>query len=101
MKKIVKLSEYQNLLNQPGNHIVKVSATWCNPCKTLASTIQTLDQDIQNLFVEIDVDEAEEDLINNLNVRNVPVLIFYNGDKEYNRTVGAVTKDKILLCISQ
>lgn len=101
MKKITKLSEYQDLLNQPGKHIIKISASWCNPCKTLASTIQTLDQDVQDLFVEIDVDEAEEDLINNLNVRNVPVLIFYDGNKEYNRTVGAVTKDKILLCISQ
>lgn len=101
MKKITKLSEYQDLLNQPGKHVIKISASWCNPCKTLASTIQTLDQDIQDLFVEIDVDEAEEDLINNLNVRNVPVLIFYDGNKEYNRTVGTVTKEKIIQCISQ
>ena len=101
MKKITKLSEYQNLLNQPGKHVIKISASWCNPCKTLASTIQTLGQDVQDLFVEIDVDEAEEDLINNLNVRNVPVLIFYDGNKEYNRTVGAVTKEKVIQCISQ
>lgn len=96
MNKIKTKSEYENLLNQPGKHIIKISASWCNPCKTLASTIDSLEQSLKDLFVEVDVDDAEDDLINILNVRNVPVLIFYNENKEFNRLVGAQTKDKIL-----
>ena len=96
MNKIKTVSEYQDLLNQPGVHIIKVFASWCNPCRTLASRINDLNDSIKNLFVEIDVDEAEDQLLDILKVRNVPVLIFYNGTKEANRLVGAQTKDAIL-----
>ena len=58
--------------------------------------IDTFDDSIKSLFVEIDADEAEDDLISNLNIRNVPVLIFYNQDKEIERLVGAQKKEKIL-----
>ena len=100
MKKISTLNEYQNLLNQPGKHIIKVSASWCNPCKVLAKTIDTLDEDVRNLFVEVDAEEAEGKLIDKLMIRNIPALIFYDQDREFNRTVGAVTKDKILLTLN-
>ena len=60
------------------------------------ATINELDDSIKNLFIEVDADEAEDDLIQQLNVRNVPVLIFYNNNKEYARLVGAVLKNKIL-----
>ena len=96
MNKITTVSEYQNLLSQSGKHVIKVSANWCNPCKVLASIIDTFDDSIRSLFVEIDADEAESDLIPILNVRNVPVLIFYNQDKEIERLVGAQKKEKIL-----
>lgn len=96
MEKISTLNEYQNLLNQPGVHVIKVSASWCNPCKTLTSRINDFDNSIKDLFVEVDVDEAEDQLLDTLKVRNVPVLIFYNGTKEADRLVGAQTKDAIL-----
>ena len=101
MNKIITLSEYQNLLEKPGKHIIKVSASWCNPCKVLAKTIDTLDEEFRDLFVEVDADEAESELLVKLNVRNVPVLIFYDQDTEFNRTVGAVTKDKIMSILNQ
>ena len=96
MNKITTVSEYQNILSQPGKHVIKVSANWCNPCKVLASIIDTFDDSVRSLFVEVDADEAEDDLISILNVRNVPVLIFYNQDKEIERLVGAQKKEKIL-----
>lgn len=95
MIRIKTISEYQDLLSQPGKHVIKVSASWCGPCKVLANVINELEDSIKNTFVEVDADEAD-DVIQQLNVRNVPVLIFYDGSKEYNRLVGAVTKDKII-----
>lgn len=62
----------------------------------LASIIDTFDDSVRSLFVEVDADEAEDDLVSTLNVRNVPVLIFYNQDKEIERLVGAQKKEKIL-----
>lgn len=95
MIQIKTISEYQELLSQPGKHVVKVFASWCGPCKVLANIINELEDSIKNTFVEVNADEAD-DLIQQLNVRNVPVLIFYDGSKEYNRLIGAVTKDKII-----
>lgn len=90
------LSEYQELLKQPGKHIIKMSASWCGPCRTLKATIDSLEDSIKNLFIEIDADEADDDLTQQLKVRSVPTLIFYDGDKEYARLIGAVSKNKIL-----
>ena len=67
-------------------HIEKYGASWCGPCKILDRTLQQItDIDI----IKYDVDEWE-DLANEKGIRNVPVLIFYDGDKEVDRLVGAV-----------
>ena len=67
-------------------HIEKYGASWCGPCKILDRTLQQIkDVDI----IKYDVDEWE-DLANEKGIRNVPVLIFYDGDKEVDRLVGAV-----------
>ena len=72
-------------------HIEKYGASWCSPCKQLDRTLQQItDIDI----IKYDVDEWE-DLANEKVIRNVPVLIFYDGDNEVDRLVGAVPLAKI------
>jgi thioredoxin 1 len=67
-------------------HIEKFGASWCGPCKVLDKTLEKVTGvDIQ----KYDVDQFE-DLAEERGVRNVPVLIFWNGDKEVERLVGAV-----------
>lgn len=71
--------------------IEKFGAAWCGPCKVLDCTLQQITEvDI----VKYDVDEYE-DLAEEKGIRNVPVLIFYDGDKEVDRLIGAVSLNKI------
>lgn len=71
--------------------IEKFGATWCSPCKALDRTLQQLTTvDI----IKYDVDEYE-DLAMEKKIRNVPVLIFYDGDNEVDRLVGAVSLETI------
>ena len=71
--------------------IEKYGSSWCQPCKVLDRTLQQIkDVDI----IKYDVDEWE-DLANEKGIRNVPVLIFYDGDKEVDRLVGAVPLARI------
>ena len=72
-------------------HIEKYGASWCGPCKILDRTLQQItDIDI----IKYDVDEWE-DLANEKGIRNVPVLIFYDGDNEVDRLVGAAPLARI------
>ena len=71
--------------------IEKFGAVWCGPCKMLDKTLkQVTEIDI----VKYDVDEYE-DLTAEKGIRNIPVLIFYDGDKEVDRLIGAVSLNKI------
>lgn len=71
--------------------IEKYSAAWCGPCKMLDRTLEQV-KDVE--IVKYDVDEYE-DLATEKGIRNIPVLIFYDGDKEVDRLIGAVSLNKI------
>lgn len=72
--------------------VYKCSASWCNPCKMLTKTMDSLDIP----YISIDVDDNEE-FVAKYNIRNVPVLLFTDDDgNEIKRLVGAVSKDIIL-----
>ena len=72
-------------------HIEKYGATWCGPCRALDRTIsQITEVDV----IKYDVDE-DEDLAMEKKIRSVPVLIFYDGETEVERLVGAVSLDTI------
>ena len=72
-------------------HIEKYGAAWCGPCRALDKTLEQLTEvDI----IKYDVDEYE-DLAMQKNIRSIPVLIFYDGDNEVDRLVGAVSLNTI------
>lgn len=71
--------------------IEKYGSSWCGPCKVLDRTLQQITEvDV----IKYDVDEYE-DLAEEKGIRNVPVLIFYDGDNEVDRLIGAVSLNKI------
>lgn len=72
-------------------HIEKYGAEWCGPCRVVDTALdQITDIDI----IRYDVDEYE-DLAAEKKIRNIPVLIFYDGDNEVDRLVGAVSLETI------
>ena len=44
----------------------------------------------------MDVDEADEDFVASLNVRNIPVMLFYKGGEVFERVAGLINKETIL-----
>lgn len=69
---------------------VKFSATWCGPCKVVATQLEGLD--IQN----VDIDQDTEGLTKEANVRAVPTIIFYKDDKEVSRHAGLITRKEYI-----
>lgn len=65
--------------------VIKLSASWCNPCKRLAPIFEEISKleefkDVE--FKSVDVDEDEDMLTEKYQIRSVPtvILVDENGD---------------------
>ena len=57
--------------------IYRFTASWCNPCKQLAKTLEGEDLGVE--IVVVDIDENRE-LCEKYNIRGVPTLADSNND---------------------
>ena len=80
---------------------VDFMATWCGPCKTLATKVFP-DKEIGDYFnarfvcVQIDVDK-EKDLARKYRIQAMPTLVFMdNNGKAVTRVTGAASKTRLL-----
>ncbi len=73
--------------------LVKFSADWCMPCKTLAKTLEGIN--LPYPLESIDIDK-EPGLTGKLGVRGVPTMVLLDeNDVEVGRLVGVKTKAEI------
>ena len=73
--------------------LLKFSASWCQPCKSLSGNLKHVDfKDVE--LKEIDIDENME-LANKFGIRSVPTMVLMEDDKEIGRKVGVLMADKI------
>lgn len=76
--------------------IEKYGAEWCGPCKVLAKTLKTLEQEYPDIeFIAFDADEDEEKF-EEMKITNVPQLFFFNENgEEVDHLLGAQSASKI------
>ena len=98
MKKIKTEEELKAVVESADLVVLKAGAPWCGPCRLLEKTIDEIEsENIDSAeFVEVDVEDADEEFVENLRVRNIPVLIYYKNGEAVDRTTGLVTKNEIL-----
>ena len=68
--------------------MLKFSATWCGPCKVLATTLKDA-AEIKSIDVEQDQETARK-----YNIRSVPTLVFLRNGKEVHRVSGSMPLQK-------
>lgn len=103
IREIKSIEDYNHLLEND-NVVLKCSASWCFPCKVLGSTIKSLNNDIIKnvVFGEIDIEEDFADtIVNEYNIRGVPVLLFFKNGELINRSVGNIPGPKIIEIINE
>jgi thioredoxin 1 len=74
--------------------ILKFSATWCEPCKALQSTLDEMDLQVSMISYDIDSPVGMEKTTE-YKIRSVPTMILLKDGVEINRTFGALSKEKI------
>lgn len=78
--------------------IIKMSASWCMPCKIYARTFEEIKKEEKYkdiVFEEHDVDE-DEDLALEYNVRNVPTTIILDEDNIVLTKIGGNMPKRVL-----
>ena len=69
--------------------VLRFTASWCQPCKMLAKTLEGIPTDYP--IEVIDIDENQE-LSIQYGVRGVPTLVMLQDDVETKRVVGMQTE---------
>jgi len=73
--------------------LLKFSASWCQPCKSLASNMKHVDfKDVE--LKEIDIDENLDEA-KKYGIRGVPTLVLLNDGVEVGRKSGVLMADKV------
>ena len=73
--------------------LIKFSASWCQPCKSLAGNFKYVDlKDVE--LKEIDIDENME-LAQQYGIRSVPTMVLLNDGQEIGRKTGVLMADQI------
>jgi thioredoxin 1 len=87
--KNVNSEELRQLQNDGNKILVDFWAPWCTPCKQLIPRLELLETKYPDVkFVKLNVDE-NSDFALDLNIRTVPTVIIYDGEKLINRSTGA------------
>jgi thioredoxin 1 len=78
-----------------GISLVKFAATWCAPCKTVATTIKRVQPEFTSVnFQEVDVDD-HPNLAKDYKIRSVPTVIVFRNGEEITRLIGNFKVDAL------
>lgn len=77
--------------------LLKFSASWCGPCKSLSKIISGTDLGVQ--MKEVDIDE-NPDLAVHYGIRSVPTLVLLEDGKEIKRMMGVKKAEELKAWLS-
>ena len=71
-----------------GLYAVKFWATWCQPCKIFAPTVEKLDKEFENItFLSIDAEQVQS-IVKRFKVRSLPTILIIADGEEVERISG-------------
>ena len=72
--------------------IVRLTASWCDPCKMLAKTLEEVESKLPIEVVDID---THPEVAAEFGIRGVPTLVIVEDNVASKRLVGNKTKQEI------
>lgn len=72
--------------------ILRFTASWCGPCKTLAQNLEIANLSMPIEVVDIDV---HPELAQEYGIRGVPTLVMLEENNEVKRVVGSKTVNQL------
>ncbi len=89
--------EYQKIINDDIPTLVDFKASWCGPCKQLKPILEDIKKQYAGKIniVEIDIDQNKS-LADDMNIRNIPLLIYHKKGKVEMNIEGFVEKADLI-----
>ena len=72
--------------------VLRFTASWCQPCKMLAKTLEDVETQIPIEVIDIDENQG---LAMDYGIRGVPTLVMLDGDIEVKRVSGMLMKNQL------
>jgi len=98
LEPLTTVTQFDHALTRSGGTpvVVVFYADWCAPCRAMSPQLRRLQQQWGGriLFYRVNVDESPE-LKDRLMIRSIPTLVYFQGDREADRTIGMVSADQI------
>ena len=74
--------------------ILRFTASWCQPCKTLAKNLETVNN-VKSIPIEVIDIDVNSDIATDYGIRSVPTLIMLEGNNEIKRITGVKTVNEL------
>ena len=96
MSKLITLNQenFEQVVSS-GKVLVDFWAAWCGPCRMLSPVVDEVAEEVNTAVAKCNIDENPA-LAERYNINVIPTLIVLENGKEVARSVGVVSKQKIL-----
>lgn len=90
-------NEFNEILSTNSVVIVKLSASWCGPCRAMEPIIKSVSEKMQGKanVMEIDVEESPN-ISTEYRVRNIPTILYFKDGELKDKSVGSISEDDLI-----
>ena len=87
-----------NELISKGNKLVDFYAEWCGPCKMMGTVLESVDDKLD--IIKVDIDKFGE-LADEYKVMSVPTLVFFKDGEKVREEVGYHDEEDLLKIVEE
>jgi thioredoxin len=93
----MSMDQYNQLVTQDKPVLVEFFAPWCGPCKTLKPNVEAIGKEYSDRLNVVFIDVDKNNLISDsLNIRSIPLLLYYKNGKLEGSWTGTFTKRELI-----
>jgi thioredoxin 1 len=81
-------NEFQEIVSQPGPHVIVFAAKWCRYCTRFIEQVRSLENPANVELELIDADDPDESLWGDFSIKKVPTIVIFKDGKSIFRRDG-------------